>query len=332
MQPYSWDTEFSLLTDRFVLWDFGKLLAWTYGIIVVMFSVILLVTGEPEDIPSILRIFAIVLGGFAILFVLIMLVVFRNRFQARATISDDGVMVASTSRIGKFFNRFAVVAGALGRSPGTAGAGLLATSGETVAIEWAELHRIKEHRDQTVLSLMNSWRVVVRLYCTPENYGTVLTLVRRGAAEGAATREREARTAGPSQVPRLLKLSGLALFAAALVAPIPFDVSPMPVAVALVAAIAAIWVPVIGRVAGLLCLGAVALVLVGVLGQGFEVHQLIPESVLEGQPAPEWGKYSGWSTLEPAEWIRFGVALAGLAGLAVIGFRALQGRLIGGRG
>lgn len=324
--PYSWDTEFSLLTDRFVLYDGVKLVAWTYGLITVLFTVILLVQGEPESIPPLLGMFALVLAGLSLLGVLIMLVVFRNRFRARHTITADGVIVESTSRTARFFNRFAVVAGAVGRSPGTAGAGLLAMSREQVGLEWVDLHRIKTHEDQLVLSLMNSWRVVMRLYCTPENYQTVLALVTDGAARGARQRQDEARTAGPSPYPRILGTSVLVLLAGALVAPTPFEISPTPVVIAIVAVLAAVWLPGISRVAGLVGLAAVVWAVVGVLAQGFEVHQLIPEAVLAGRPAPEWGSYSGWSTLDRGEWIRFCATAAGLTGLAIFSLAAITAR------
>ena len=175
--PYRWDTEFALLTDRFVLYDGVKLVAWTYLIIAVLFSIVFLVRGEPETIPTVLSAFAFALAGLSLLGVLIMLVIFRNRFRARVTISAHGVLVESMSGAGKVANRLAVVVGALARSPGTLGAGLLGRAGESVALEWSALKRVNAHDDHCVLSLMNSWRVVMRLYCTPENYATVSALV-----------------------------------------------------------------------------------------------------------------------------------------------------------
>jgi len=175
--PFSWDTEFSLVTDRFVLYDGVKLVAWTYLIVAVLFSAVLLVRGEAGMILEALRAFALAIAGLACLGILVMLLVFRNRFPARVTISDAGVRLESTSAAGKAGNRLAVVVGALARRPGTAGAGLLGMAGETVSLPWNELRRVNAHDDQGVLSLMNGWRVVMRLYCTPENYATVAALV-----------------------------------------------------------------------------------------------------------------------------------------------------------
>ena len=194
--PYSWDTEFALLTDRFVLYDGVKLWAWTYLLIAALFSTVLLVQGEPELVLPMLRAFAFAAGGLAFLGILVMLVVFRNRFQARVTVSADGVLMESTSRAGKVGNRLAVVLGALGRSPRTAGAGLLGMSQESVGLTWGELRRVKAHDDHYVISLMNSWRVVMRLYCTPENYATVLALV-----TGASGRRADGSTSLPEALP-----------------------------------------------------------------------------------------------------------------------------------
>jgi hypothetical protein len=324
--PYTWDTGFTLLTNRFVVYDGAKLVAWTFGIIAVLFTVISLAQGEPEILPPLLGMFALAVAGLALLGVLIVVIIFRNRFHTRNTITVDGVRVQSISRAARLFNRFAVVAGAVGRSASTAGAGVLAMSGEDVEVRWIGLYRVNRHDDQRVLSLMNSWRVVARLYCTPENYAMVVALVTDGAARGARQRQAEARTAGPSPYPRMGGMSAFVLLAGLLVVPTPFEISPAPVAIAMIGTLAAIWLPGIGRVAGLVGLGAVVWVLIGLLAQGSDVRQLIPESALRGMAAPEWGTYSGWSTLDRGEWIRFCVTAVGLAGLGLTALLAAAGR------
>ncbi|MCX6553324.1 MAG: hypothetical protein NTY02_20350 [Acidobacteria bacterium] len=196
--PFSWDTEFSLVTDRFVLYDGAKLFAWTYGIVAVLFTAIFLLQGEPRAVLPLLGMFALAVAGLALLAIAIMAVIFRNRFQARITISAHGVVVESRSRVGRILNRVAAIGGALGRSPTTAGAGLLAMSSESVGIEWTDVRRVRQHADQLVLSLMNSWRVVLRIYCTPENYDQVRDLVTRQAGAGTAARAGRAAAGGAS--------------------------------------------------------------------------------------------------------------------------------------
>jgi hypothetical protein len=46
-------------------------------------------------------------------------------------------------------------------------------------VNWRDIRRVKEHPQQHVISVMNQWRVLVRLYCTPENYGEVIGRLRR---------------------------------------------------------------------------------------------------------------------------------------------------------
>ena len=325
-EPLSWESEFSLLTDRFVMYDGFKVVAWTYGLMALLFTVIFLAQGEPEDILPLLGMLGLTMLFLTALGGAIMLAVFRNRFQVRNTISDDGVLVESISRPGRFFNRLAVVAGGLARSPGTAGAGLVAMSGEQVGLEWIDLHRINAHDEQRVLSLMNSWRVVLRLYCTPENYGSVRARVEEGMARGARLREEEARLAGPSPLPRLAKISALIFLAGALSAPAPFDISPWPVLAAVGALLVSVWLPAFSRFAGLVSLIAVGVAVTALLLQGFAVHQLIPDEVLAGREAPSWSRYSGWSTLDKGEWLRLALAGSGLALLAFGAFAAMLGR------
>jgi hypothetical protein len=125
--------------------------------------------------------------GLGFLMVLVMVLFFGNRFRAGFSVTPSGVSFETAMRRAKWSSRAAVLVGAVAGSPGTAGAGLLAQSSEDVSIPWGDVRRVKVHGEHCVLSIMNGWRVVIRLYCTPENFEQVHSLVGRYAPSGTLT-------------------------------------------------------------------------------------------------------------------------------------------------
>jgi hypothetical protein len=139
--------------------------------------------------------FGYVILFVALLFLFVMVVIFGNRFPYRFVIGREGLLMESLSRKSRFLNRAAVVAGLLTGKMQPAGAGLIAMSQETVGIPWEDAHKIKGYPNLCIVSLMNSWRVVARLYCTKENYDRVIQRVREGVTEGEKSRDQNALVA-----------------------------------------------------------------------------------------------------------------------------------------
>ncbi len=166
-----WTNAFALVTDRFVLYDFGKLFFWTYLIVAAIIGGILAGASAARDSwPSALGVVSAVIAFLAALALLVMLVLFGNRFHAVFTLNPSGAFVESRSRVGKWGSWAALILGILERRPGLAGAGAIGLATSNTAIGWDEVRRVRLHPRQCVISLMNSWRVVLRLYCTPLNY------------------------------------------------------------------------------------------------------------------------------------------------------------------
>ena len=174
-----WEIDMPLLTSRFILYDFGKVFLWTALIMIVLLSVAFALAGEfsAEEFLMISAMTGLAVFILALLVIFVMAVFFNDRYRASFAINSEGVGYESRSNRGKWANRAAIAAGALSGRPGVAGAGLLAASRESMAIGWNEIQRVNEHAADRVFSLRNSWRVVLRLHCTPENYATVRALL-----------------------------------------------------------------------------------------------------------------------------------------------------------
>lgn len=185
-----WIASFPLLTNRFVLYDLAKVLGWTGLLCPALVLLIALVTGNldaPAEWLLALGVFLLLLAGFGALFLLIMLVFFGNRSVTLFSMGPEGVSWESRSRRGRWGANAAMVVGALAGSPQAVGAGLLARSQEEGGTGWNEIRKVRLHRSHCVISVMNSWRVVVRLYCTPSNYRQAAALIRRYAPHAGVT-------------------------------------------------------------------------------------------------------------------------------------------------
>jgi len=182
----SWAVEMPLLTNRFFLYDMLKLFFWVAVLLGVLLTVTFAFGGSLKNLPPILKMFALILGGIFFLFVLISWIFFGNRFPMRFRINSWGVGWSSLSRRSRLANRAAVIAGVASGSLAGTGAGLLAISQESGQLAWEKVQTVKKYPAECVITLMNSWRVVIRLFCTPENYADVARLVDACSARNRA--------------------------------------------------------------------------------------------------------------------------------------------------
>jgi len=173
----SWDIAFPLVTNRFFLYDAVKVLVWTGGIMVLLMAVAFTLAGNIGSLGGIFPILGIILAAFFVMFLLISLVFFGNRYPTRFTLTDRAVYWSGRSRVGRKANALAIVLGILARKPAVAGAGMLGAASEDGKLSWKSVRRIKEYPTERVITIMNSWRVVIRLYCTPENYQAATEIV-----------------------------------------------------------------------------------------------------------------------------------------------------------
>ncbi|MHB1132918.1 MAG: zinc ribbon domain-containing protein [Chloroflexota bacterium] len=202
----TWSRRVPLLTNRFILWDF----AWVFGVSVGALYLIVAVMGlfaEGELVllpPEVGLIVLAILGG---LFLVATLLVLGNGYNMVFTLDGEGVTWRSGRRernLGRLAWFVGLLALLQGR-PGLLGAATLAQSQEGDGIAWRSLHAVKVYPGPRVISLSNSWRAVLRLYCLPENFEAVKERVLAEAA--AAERWRAAHPRPASRYawrPRLL--------------------------------------------------------------------------------------------------------------------------------
>ena len=177
-----WDADMPLLNNRFFLYDMAKLLLWTGLIGGLIFGGIALAAGGAKSLGPLMAMLGIILFGFLFLFVMISLLFLGNGYRVRYLMAAQGIGWESLGRRGKAASRLAMVAGALAGNASVAGAGLLAAASESGLLAWKNVRTIKAYPAIGVISIINSWRVVIRIYCTPQYYAYAIQWLRWGAA------------------------------------------------------------------------------------------------------------------------------------------------------
>jgi hypothetical protein len=297
-----------------MLRTFALVTVLSVTVVVLLLGVVFGSQGDWDDVLVMAEIFALVGVGLFVLFVLVMGLVFGNRLRSRYTVNDDGIVQETVDKVGKVGSRLAVIAGILGRSPGTTGAGLIAMSNEVAALSWDGAFRVDAVPRRHLLVFRNAWRPIMEVYCTPGNYAAVEALVR----ERMAQRRTAERVEAKSPLPQYL-LHTLLIFVASFLVLVAYDAFDLDVLVPMIMlafALATLWlIPLFGYVVLL----TNALILLAFAGELFE------ESTWLFRRGETYRQYEAFSN---ADWAHLVAALLALGYLSWLSIRAVRGKLL----
>jgi hypothetical protein len=333
----SWEVNTPLLTNQFIMYDLLKVWGFSTLFLVLLMAGIAVYDHNWRTLAGMAPVVGAVSAGLLVLLILVMLVFFGNRFPMGFRLDPQRAMVVSLSGRGRWGNRLAVILGALAGKPGVAGAGLLGMAQETVGVVWDDVRRLNIHAPARVISLMDSWHVVMRLYCTPQNYAEVLNAVKKWAAGGLKKAGQAPGAKGFTPTRRLWLKSLLAAVAAFLVTALPLPAPPLLIWSLFLVSLGAIWFLAFKRFFGIISLILVAAILFVVVEQGLEVRQTTTEGDfrryaqsqgLKVDKVPDWvlGKHRRFEHLHTQEWVQTGIAALGLAFFAWVGLAAVRPR------
>jgi hypothetical protein len=336
----SWEVNTPLLTNQFIMYDLLKVWGFSTLFLGLLMAGIAVYDGNWRTLTDMAPVVGAVSAGLLVLLILVMLGFFSNRFPMGFRLGPQGAMVVSLSRCGRWGNRLAVILGALAGKPGVAGAGLLGMAQETVGVVWDDVRRLNIHAPARVISLMDGWHVVLRIYCTPQNYEKVLNAVQEWAAAGlkkAAQAAQAPRAKGFTPTRRSWLESLLAAVAAFLVTALPLGTPPILIWSLFIMSLGVIWFLAFKRFFGIISLALVGVILVCFVAQGLEVRQTTTaedfrryaqSQGLKVDKVPDWvlGKHRRFEHLHTQEWVQAGIAALGLAFFGWVGLAALRPR------
>ncbi len=181
-----WDFRIPMVTNGFVMGDMFKVVGLSVGFSCLLMLAIGAFQGRDGfvDMLHIVPVF------------LVCLVMFAHGFPVRFTVSKTGVTYEVT-RSQRKMNSAILWMGILSGGPGVAGSAMLAQSQEAGSYGWENVYRVDLFPRKRTVVLRNSWRTILRVYCTAENYGPVAHMAVDGVEAHADERSKnctEAKT------------------------------------------------------------------------------------------------------------------------------------------
>ncbi len=113
---------------------------------------------------------------FLLLSIFLLWLIYRNRFESHFKIDHNEVSVSyegTTKRKNAFVKTLLIILGISSHRPGTTGMGLMSSSRQSVNVKWNNVFKVVLFPLNHVVVLRNSWRQVMVLYCTNDNYEEV---------------------------------------------------------------------------------------------------------------------------------------------------------------
>jgi hypothetical protein len=300
--PESWEIDVPLVTNRWMLLDWAKVLGWTYLLFCGLMALIFTATGEAAAVLPLFWIMAMVVGGIALLGLLAMVVLFGNRFRMRYSISNEGILAETLDRQARFINRLPV-----------GGSSLLVQSREDQMVPWRAIARTHPYPGNRSIVLLNRWRRVMVVYCQEADFARVSAFIQgQVAVRGDPIRQRR------NPLPARLLWSALAVLACLPLFQMPyyFELDLFLPILLLCFTLATLWLV---RFLGVVVLGASLYGIVMTLILGFQVHR--------AALFPSLGAYPAFAWLDSGEWIQLALAWLGLAFLVLLSIQALRNRL-----
>lgn len=311
----TWDVKIPLITNPMIMLDTVKVFGIAFLIIALLFFIIFGMQGEMETLLPMLGMFGIIFGGLMILSMLIMVIVFGNKFHCRFTISPEGILFENVDKRSKFLNRAAIGTGFLAGSASTMGAGLTAQASEAIGIEWQNIARADFNPKRRTISIANTWRKVMIVYCSNNNWQEVSATVKEYLEN---TRRPEAQSAKRrSPLPKLFLLT-----IAVIIATLPLFDMPYPFEIDL-------FVPIF-----LLCFAAASIWLIRflsvatLLGCGYTIYHIISIGLTRHERVISSGlTNTQFEMLDQGEWIGIIITFICIGFLITLSILQLQGKV-----
>jgi hypothetical protein len=195
-ETISWEYRIRLINNPFIWYDLLRVL---FIAAVVMQLMVLLMSylaaGELLFLP--LELWGILIGVVVLLFLLAALI-YRNVIPARFTLDRRGATYEGIVDMDGYQRTVVWIFRLIGLVARGPMALRFQPYGGSAYAAWRDMRRATGIRRLHVVTLHNSWRPVLRLYCEPEHYDTILALARERVAAAAprhpAPRPRVARS------------------------------------------------------------------------------------------------------------------------------------------
>ena len=210
-----WETDLPLFSRLMLMqWTLGMLA--TALVMALILGTVFVAQQEWDALLPMATMIGAVTAGLWLLGIVIMAVLFRGRYRVRYTLSKQGLRCDTLDQVAKKANRLAIGLGVVLGKGQLLGAGLIGVSRESEAVNWSGAFQARFDAARHTILLRNSWRTLLWVQCTPENFAAVAEQV----SQNMTRRHTEKRLVKRSPLPAYLGRSLLVLLACATLFPL----------------------------------------------------------------------------------------------------------------
>ena len=167
-----WRVDVSLLNNSYMVMDILFVILGSAGGL----GVILFLVMGGETILAILEILVLAVGVLIVLAFLVIGVIFLNRMELVFKVDEEGVRCDLGEYAGNL-NRLAWMIGSISQRVNPMGASLIAMSRESTFVPWSDIKKAVFDGKKRVISVSSARRLLLRVYCTTENYNDVAEII-----------------------------------------------------------------------------------------------------------------------------------------------------------
>ena len=164
-----WRVDVPFLTNSHMVMD---LLFVIIGSAVGLGVILFLIMGG-EDLFAILEILVLAAGALIVLTFLVIGVVFLNSVELVFKVDAEGVR-CDLGEYASNLNRLAWMIGSISHRVNPVGSSLIAMSRESAFVPWGDVRKAVFDGKKRVINVSSARRLLLRVYCTPENYDNVI--------------------------------------------------------------------------------------------------------------------------------------------------------------
>lgn len=309
-----WTLDVPVVTHPLMLAGYVKIFGLTALLMGALLSFLMVMTHSPDAIPAMLLLTGATTGGLFVVGLLASALIYKNRMSMRFRLDAEAAETEIIDRRARAVATATIVLGTFAGKPGAVGTGLISASDSHRRAAWRGIVSARFHPKHNAISLMNAWRTVMVLFCTPANYAEVAACVEAGMRRHPAT-----ASSKRNPVPQLLLHTTLVVAAM-----VPLFTLPHPVEIDL-------FLPLLTlcfALASLWLIPVMAWVMFGGLGL-IGAHTLLM-ALDERRSMIDGSLYRAYAVLSGDDIAHLVAAAIGTAYLVWLGLGLLRGRIAAG--
>jgi len=168
----NWRVEVPMLNNYYMVMDILFVILGSSG----MLGALLFVVMGGNNILDILEILVLSTGGLIVLSFILIGVVFLNKMGLIYRIDGDGVR-CDLGEYTSNLNRLAWMMSSASKRVNPTGGALISNGRENTFVPWTDIEKAVFDGKKRIISVSSARRLLLRLYCTHENYEKVAEVV-----------------------------------------------------------------------------------------------------------------------------------------------------------